>query len=101
MNLTALIIQLVVGAIGGNAAGKAMPDKSLGTLGNTVAGVLGGGVGGQILSAVLGGGVDAAAGAAASGLDIGSLVQNVAGGGIGGAILMVIVGVIKSAMAKR
>ena len=42
MDITSLIIQLIVGAIGGNAAGKAMPDKSLGTLGNTIAGVIGG-----------------------------------------------------------
>ena len=100
MDITSLIIQLIVGAIGGNAAGKVMPDKSLGTLGNAI-GVVGGGLGGQILGSLLGGGgMDAAAGAATSGLDIGSLVQSVAGGGIGGAILMVVVGIIKSAMNK-
>ena len=77
MDITSLIIQLVIGAIGGNAAGKVMPDKSLGTLGNTIAGVVGGGLGGQLLSAVMGGGAaDAAAAAATSGLDIGSLIQS-------------------------
>ncbi len=102
MDLTSLIIQLVTGAIGGNAAAKAMPDKSLGNLGNTIAGVVGGGLGGQILAAVLGGGAmpDAAAGAAASGLDIGAIVQQVAGGGVGGAVLMVVVALIKGAMKK-
>ena len=43
MTFTQLIIELIIGAIGGNAAGAVMKDKSLGTLGNTIAGVVGGG----------------------------------------------------------
>ena len=99
MDITSLVIQLIVGAIGGNAAGKAMPDKSLGTLGNTIAGVIGGGLGGQILDAVLGGGA-MPADAAAAGLDIGAIIQDVAGGGIGGAVLTIVVALIKGAMNK-
>lgn len=102
-SLVPIIIQLVVGAIGGNAAGKAMPDKSLGTLGNTIAGVIGGLGGGQILDKILGGGAmatDAAAGVAASGLDIGAIIQDVAGGGIGGAVLTIVVALVKGAMNK-
>jgi uncharacterized membrane protein YeaQ/YmgE (transglycosylase-associated protein family) len=53
MDATSLIIDLISGAIGGNAAGAAMPDKSLGTLGNTIAGLVGGGLGGQILQALV------------------------------------------------
>jgi hypothetical protein len=41
-----------------------------------------------------------AAGAAASGLDIGSILSSVAGGGVGGGLLMVIVGLIRQMMAK-
>ena len=64
MDLTALIIQLISGAIGGNAVGAAAKESSLGPLGNTIAGALGGGIGGQILSSVLGlGGAAAASGA--------------------------------------
>ena len=48
-----LIIQIVAGAIGGNAAGAALKDVSLGATGNTIAGAIGGGVGGQILTALL------------------------------------------------
>ena len=102
-SLLPIIIQLVVGAIGGNAAGKAMPDKSLGTLGNTIAGVIGGVGGGKILDMILGGGAmatDAAAGVAASGLDIGAIIQDVAGGGIGGAVLTIVVALVKGAMNK-
>ena len=101
-SLVPIIIQLVVGAIGGNAAGKAMPDKSLGTAGNTIAGAIGGFGGGWILDMLLGGApmADAAAGVAASGLDIGAIIQDVAGGGIGGAVLTIVVALIKGAMKK-
>jgi hypothetical protein len=76
MNLTALIIQLIAGALGGNVAGNASKNVNLGPLGNTIAGALGGGIGGQILNAILGlGGT-----AAASGLDIGSIVSAFATG---------------------
>ncbi len=91
-----LIIQLVLGAIGGNVGGALFKNLSLGPLGNSIAGIVGGGVGGQILSAVLGGA--GAAGAAGAG---GDMLGNIAGGGIGGIIVMIIVGFIKNAMAKK
>ena len=43
-----LLVQIVAGALGGDAAGAASENFSLGTLGNTVAGAIGGGVGGQV-----------------------------------------------------
>jgi hypothetical protein len=46
MNITALIIQLVSGAVGGNIAGAAMSKFNLGPIGNSIAGIVGGGVGG-------------------------------------------------------
>src|SRR5262249_18874625 len=51
------IISLISGIIGGNLAGSAMKEQSLGALGNSLAGLVGGGLGGQLLSAlgVLGG----------------------------------------------
>ena len=48
-----LMIQLLAGAIGGNAAGAAFKDYGLGMLGNTIAGAIGGGVVGQTLQALL------------------------------------------------
>ncbi len=54
MDFTHLLIQMVSGAIGGNAAGAMSRETSLGTLGNTIVGAIGGGVGGQILNTVLG-----------------------------------------------
>jgi len=83
-----LIIQLVLGAIGGNVGGALFKNLSLGTVGNSIAGIVGGGIGGQILQAVMG----------ATGVDAGGgMLGDVAGGGIGGVVLMAIVGLIKNA----
>ena len=62
--------QLVSGAVGGNVAGSLMKKNSLGTLWNSVAGIAGGGLGGQLL-----GMISPAIGAAASSgnLDLGSI----------------------------
>src|SRR6266852_6462784 len=95
--IVGLIIQLISGAVGGNIAGAALKQYDLGTLGNSIAGVIGGGVGAQIIGALVGGGAGAEV-AGAGGLDIGAIVGQVAAGGVGGAILLVIVGLIKRAM---
>jgi hypothetical protein len=94
-----LIVQLISGAVGGNAAGAMLKQFSLGTVGNSLVGILGGGIGGQLLALMGAGGAGAAA-ASASGLDIGSIVTNVLGGGVGGGVLMTIVGLIRKQLAK-
>jgi len=94
MNIISLIIQAISGAVGGNVAGAAMKENSLGTLGNSIAGIVGGGLGGTILQMVMG------TAAAGGGLDLQSILANVAGGGVGGSILMAIIGIIKNKMAK-
>jgi hypothetical protein len=94
MNLMALLIQLVCGALGGNAVGKLLKNLDLGTLGNSLAGMLGGGLGGQLLNMLgIATGTDGS-------LDIGSILGNVASGGVGGGVLMAIVGLIRKAIAK-
>ena len=90
-----LIISLLSGAAGGNIVGKVLKNLDLGPLGNSIAGIIGGGLGQQIIAAM--GSADAAA---AGGLDIGSIISSVASGGVGGGVLMAIIGIIKSAMAK-
>jgi hypothetical protein len=92
-----LIIQIIAGLIGGNAAGAGLKNLSLGTAGNSVAGGVGGLLGG-LLTGMLGG--EAGAALDLSNLDIGALVQSVAGGGVGGAVLTLILGFVKKAMAK-
>lgn len=94
-NLLPLIIQLISGALGGNAAGSLIKKLSLGTLGNSIAGIVGGGLGGQLLGML---GVGAAT---TGGMDIGSIIGSIAGGGVGGGVLMAIVGIIKQALAKK
>lgn len=93
-----LIIQLVSGAVGGNAAGKLMKNFSLGTLWNSVVGILGGGLGGTVLGMLGLGGAEAAE--ATSSMDVGSILGSVAGGGVGGGVLMAIIGAVKNAMNK-
>jgi hypothetical protein len=100
MNLIALIIDLISGAVGGNIAGGMMKQYDLGTLGNSLAGIIGGGIGGQILTALVGSGA-AAAGAAGGNLDIGSIISGIAGGGVGGGLLMIIVGIIRQMMGGQ
>ncbi|MGB5870300.1 MAG: hypothetical protein WBH04_08870 [Albidovulum sp.] len=89
-----LIISLLSGAAGGNIVGKVLKNLDLGPIGNSIAGILGGGLGSQILGGLMGGG-DAAAG-----MDIGSIISSVASGGVGGGVLMAIIGIVKKAMAK-
>jgi hypothetical protein len=98
--IVGLIIQLISGAVGGNIAGAALKQYNLGTLGNSIAGVIGGGVGAQIIGALLGGGTGADVAGVGS-LDIGSIIGQIASGGVGGGILMVIVGLIKQAMGGQ
>lgn len=103
MDIVNLLISLLSGVVGGNIAGAAMKDKSLGGLGNSIAGLIGGGVGGWLLSAmgILGTAAPAVAGAtAAGGINIGMLVGNIAGSGVGGAIVMLIVGMFKGAQSR-
>ncbi|WP_435257720.1 hypothetical protein ACSBLW_16665 [Thioclava sp. FR2] len=95
-----LIIQLIAGAIGGNAAGAVLKNQSMGPLLNSVVGILGGGLGGQILG-MLGGAGAADAAAAAGGLDIASIVSALASGGVGGGALMAIIGAIKPMLTKK
>ena len=98
MNIISLIIEVISGAIGGNVAGAAMKENSLGTVGNSIAGIVGGGLGGTILHAVLSGTATAAGGGS---MDLTTMLSNVAGGGVGGAILMAVVGIIKNKMAAK
>lgn len=91
--MTDLIVQVIAGAVGGTGAGAVLKDLSLGKPGDAITGAIGGGVVGQILSAVLGA-------ADASGVDIAALVKDVVGGGIGGAVVMALVGALRNAVKR-
>jgi uncharacterized membrane protein YeaQ/YmgE (transglycosylase-associated protein family) len=94
MDMTGLLVSLISGAVGGNLAGAAMKDKSLGTLGNSLAGIFGGGIGSFLLQVL---GILATSDA---GGGLGSILGHVASGGVGGAVLLAVVSALKSAMAK-
>jgi hypothetical protein len=94
MDIASLLIQLASGALGGNAAGAYAKDTGMSTAGNTIAGALGGGIGGQSIHALLGVGGTAAA----SGLDIGTIVSSFASGGIMGGLTALAIGFLKSKM---
>jgi uncharacterized membrane protein YeaQ/YmgE (transglycosylase-associated protein family) len=91
-----LIIQLIAGAVGGNAAGATMKNVDLGTLGNTIAGAIGGAGGGTLLTALL-----PMLQGAAGNVDVGAMVGQAVGGGVAGAILTAIVGLLKNMMASQ
>ena len=93
----ALIISLLSGAAGGNAAGSLFKNLSLGLLGNSVAGILGGGIGGKVIAMLL---PALAAKAGGGSLDIMSILASVLSGGVGGGGLMAVVGLIRSMLAK-
>ena len=100
-SIIGIIIQLVAGALGGNAAGAGVKKYSLGTAGNSIAGAVGGLILTQVLAALGIGepGMATAEGTpAAGGLDVGALISQVVGGGAGGAVLTLIVGAIKDRM---
>ncbi len=79
--MEAIIVTLIVGAIGGNLAGLVLAGRSLGFLWNTVVGVLGGGLGYFVLGllGIGGAGLVYASGAAF----------------VGGAILLLIIGLVR------
>ena len=88
-----ILINLVAGALGGAGVGKASPQFDLGTIGNIISGVVGGGVLGQIVTLALPSVVAAAAGRQPQCRWHSS---QVIAGGAGGAILTAIIGAIKN-----
>ena len=91
-----ILINLVAGALGGVGAGKSSPTFDLGTIGNVVAGLVGGGVLGQIVTLLM---PSIVAAAESGNLSIGGVVSQAIAGGAGGAILTALVGAIKNKAA--
>lgn len=92
--LVNLIIQLIAGAFGGILAGAVMTNYSLGTAGNMIAGAVGGGVGGYILTIIL-----PSLQNAASALDWGAFLGLVAGSFVAGAILTAVSAMVRDRTA--
>ena len=91
LDLIALAVQWASGVVGGNAAGSLFRSLSLGLLGNSLAGLIGGGVGSQLVNSSL---RLAATPALADGLDLSTLLTQAAAGGIGGVMAALLVGLM-------
>jgi hypothetical protein len=91
-----ILINLVAGALGGVGAGKASPTFDLGTAGNVISGLVGGGILGQVVTLLL---PSVLAAAQSGNLSIGGVISQAVAGGAGGAILTALVGAIKNKAA--
>jgi len=81
------LISILCGAAGGNLSGALMKKLSLGTLGNSIVGILGGAAGQGILGNL----------GALTGNGIGDAIL---GGGVGGGGLMAIVALVRKVLNK-
>jgi hypothetical protein len=91
-----ILINLVAGALGGVGAGKSSPSFDLGTAGNIISGLVGGGVLGQIATLLL---PSVLAAAQSGNLNASGIITQVVAGGAGGAILTAIIGAFKNKAA--
>lgn len=94
MDIVNLLISLASGALGGNLSGATQKENNLGTVGNSVAGLFGGGIGHFVLQAL---GILGTGGAEHS---IGAILANIGTSGISGAILPILIAFIKQALNK-
>ncbi len=93
MEFLPLIINLISGGVGGNIVGSLFKNLSLGTMGNSIAGIAGGGLGGSILGAL-------GMGATGGDMSMGGILGSLAGGGVGGGVLMTVIGLIRKVMGR-
>ena len=88
-----ILINLVAGALGGVGAGKSSPTFDLGTVGNIVSGLVGGGLLGQVVTLLL---PSVVAAAESGNMSVSGIVSQAVAGG---AILTAIIGAIKNRAA--
>jgi hypothetical protein len=91
-----ILVNLIAGALGGIGAGKSSPTFDLGMIGNIIAGAVGGGLLGQIITLLL---PSIVAAAQAGNLSAGGVISQAVAGGAGGAIVTAIIGAIKNKAA--
>lgn len=95
MDIIGLITNLIGGAVGGNATGAGLKDLSLGVLGNTIAGVVGGALGVYIIQ-----GVNLLNQLGLAETTLGTVLGQAGTGLISGSILTAVVGLIRNMMSK-
>lgn len=95
MDMVGMLVNAVSGAVGGNISGAALKQMSLGTIGNTIAGAVGGVAGTYIAQAM---GILASMGLAD--MTVASIGTEAGISAVCGAVVTVIVGFVKNKMAK-
>jgi len=91
-DIVSLIVWLIAGVAGGNAAGELFKgDYDLGP-GNSVAGAIGGVIGAMIVQALI---------PALTGFDVGPVVGQVIVAAASGAVITVVTGAVKSRWSQR
>ncbi len=85
MNLTAIVLWLVIGAVAGWLAGQLMRGRGLGLFGNIVVGIIGAFVGGWLLGGVLRISIG------------GGLVGAILNATVGAVVVLAVIGAIKRA----
>lgn len=97
-----LIISIISGLVGGNVIGMVSKGLSMGGLGNTIAGAVGGAGAGGLLSTLTGGAVDPSVAADAAGsMDIMGMLKTAGLGAVGGGALTGIGGLLKGIVGGR
>jgi hypothetical protein len=94
--IVTLVAQLLGGAVGSIIIGALLSGLSLGTFGNMVAGLIGGGAGGRLLTTVL---ALEPAGITA-GMDPMAVVAHAAAGAVGGVITLIVIAILRALFAK-
>lgn len=97
LDVTGLIVQLVSGLAGAHLVIRLIERLSLGRLGNAIAGMAGGVVGGQMMATVL----DAGARVPIPASDVGSVVSQIAAAGVGGGLMTMAVALVRRCGTRR
>jgi uncharacterized membrane protein YeaQ/YmgE (transglycosylase-associated protein family) len=90
----ALVLGLITGGLGGNLLGMVLRQYSLGSIGNTIAGVAGGAALSQLLFTMLP--ILEKASSSPTTLSFAGAIAHVIVGALGGALLTMIIGVVKN-----
>lgn len=93
--MNVLFVQFISGLVGGNLVGAGFKYLNLGYLGNSLTGVIGGVLFGQLLQSLTGtGGTEGAS-------DMQIFLISLAGGALGGALMTAIAGWLKGMLSGR
>lgn len=82
-----LIVSLLLGAAGGNIGGTLIKKISLGNIGNSLSGLIGGGMGAQIFQSAMSTATN-------------TILANIIGGVAGGILVMALLGIIKHSWSE-